>query len=57
MKGGEEEEIQVNLNQGKLSGMNITPDQVATILSASNINRPGGSVARTIQQLFGAHAQ
>lgn len=44
VKGGEEEEIQVNLNQGKLAAMDISPDRVSQILSASNINRPGGSL-------------
>ncbi|CAM2009025.1 efflux RND transporter permease subunit [Acanthopleuribacter pedis] len=44
VKGGEEDEIHVNLNQGRLAAMNITPDQISRVLSASNINRPGGSL-------------
>jgi len=44
VKGGEEEEIQVNLNQGKVAAMGISPSSLASILSSSNINRPGGSL-------------
>ncbi|PIE90577.1 MAG: acriflavin resistance protein [Acidobacteria bacterium] len=44
VKGGEEEEIQINLNQGKLAAMGIQPEEIALILSSSNINRPGGSL-------------
>lgn len=44
IKGGEEDEIHVNLNQGRLAAMNITPEQIGRVLSASNINRPGGSL-------------
>ncbi len=44
IKGGEEEEIQVNLIQGKVAAMGLTPDHIGSILSASNINRPGGSL-------------
>ncbi len=44
VKGGEEEEIHVNLEQGKVAAMGITPEDLARALSASNINRPGGSL-------------
>ncbi len=44
VKGGEEEEIQVNIQQGSLAAMGITPEQLGAVLSASNINRPGGSL-------------
>lgn len=47
VKGGEEEEIQVNLEQGKLAAMGITPEDLSRALSASNINRPGGSLKST----------
>lgn len=44
IKGGEEEEIQVNIEQGKLAAMGISPESLAQTLSAANINRPGGSL-------------
>lgn len=44
VKGGEEEEIQVNLEQGKVAAMGISPRQIIANLAASNINRPGGSL-------------
>jgi HAE1 family hydrophobic/amphiphilic exporter-1 len=44
VKGGEEEEIQIELDQGKLTALKITPEQVGQVLAASNINRPGGSL-------------
>lgn len=44
VKGGEEEEIQVNLIQGKVAAMGLTPASIGFTLSASNINRPGGSL-------------
>jgi len=44
VKGGEEEEIQVSIDQGALAAMNLSPETVAETLSVSNINRPGGSL-------------
>lgn len=44
IKGGEEEEIQVNLEQGKLAAMNISPEAISQTLASANINRPGGSL-------------
>jgi HAE1 family hydrophobic/amphiphilic exporter-1 len=44
VKGGEEEEIQIELDQGKLAALGLTPEQVGLVLSASNLNRPGGSL-------------
>ena len=42
VKGGEEEEIQIELNQGRLLALGLTPEQVGQVLASSNINRPGG---------------
>lgn len=44
LRGGEEEEIQIDLDQGKLSAIGLTPDDVGVVLATSNINRPGGSL-------------
>lgn len=44
VKGGEEEEIQINLEQGKVSAMNLTVANLSRLLDAANINRPGGSL-------------
>lgn len=44
VRGGEEEEIQVNVNQGEIAAMGITMDQIGTLIAGSNINRPGGSL-------------
>ena len=44
IKGGEEDEIQVNLDQGKIAAMGISPADLAQVLRSSNINRPGGSL-------------
>lgn len=44
IKGGLEEEIQVNLMQGKVSAMGLSPSDIARTLSGSNINSPGGSL-------------
>ncbi len=52
VQGGEEEEIQVKLDQGKLAAMGIAPQSVATILGESNINRPGGSLKNAQTQLL-----
>ena len=42
VKGGEEEEIQIDLDQGRLASLGLTPQDVGEVLAASNINRPGG---------------
>jgi HAE1 family hydrophobic/amphiphilic exporter-1 len=44
VKGGEEEEIQIEVDQGKLSAIGISPETLGEILATSNINRPGGSL-------------
>ncbi|TQV76960.1 efflux RND transporter permease subunit [Aliikangiella marina] len=52
IQGGEEEEIQVNINQGKVAAMGISPQQLTQLLSDSNINRPGGSLKNQQTQLL-----
>jgi len=52
IQGGEEEEIHININQGKVAAMGITPSQLAELLSESNINRPGGRLKNTQTQLL-----
>lgn len=44
LKGGEEEEIQVNLDQGKLAGLGLSLEDVASVIAQANINSPGGSL-------------
>lgn len=44
VKGGEEEEIQIQVDQGRMAAMGIGFDQIAELVSGSNINRPGGSL-------------
>jgi len=44
VKGGEVEEIQVNLIQGKVAAMGLTPAYLGRVLAGSNINSPGGSL-------------
>ena len=52
IQGGEEEEIHVNIHQGKLAAMGIEPEQLSQLLSNSNINRPGGSLKNEQTQLL-----
>ncbi|WP_196137663.1 efflux RND transporter permease subunit [Aliikangiella sp. G2MR2-5] len=52
IQGGEEEEIHVNIDQGKLAAMGISPSELATLLGNSNINRPGGSLKNEQTQLL-----
>lgn len=52
IQGGEEEEIHVNINQGKVAAMGITPETLASLLQNSNINRPGGSLKNSQTQLL-----
>ncbi|MCA9750726.1 MAG: efflux RND transporter permease subunit, partial [Gemmatimonadetes bacterium] len=44
VKGGEEEEILIDIDQGKLASLGITPERLGQVLAGSNINRPGGSL-------------
>ncbi|MFT5453133.1 MAG: HAE1 family hydrophobic/amphiphilic exporter-1, partial [Enterobacterales bacterium] len=52
VQGGEEEEIQININQGKLAAMGISPESLGQLLEESNINRPGGSLKNAQTQLL-----
>ncbi|MCW8998100.1 MAG: efflux RND transporter permease subunit, partial [Kangiellaceae bacterium] len=52
IQGGEEEEIHVNINQGKVAAMGISPQQLSQLLGDSNINRPGGSLKNQQTQLL-----
>ena len=52
IQGGEEEEIHVNINQGKVAAMGISPQQLSQLLGESNINRPGGSLKNQQTQLL-----
>ncbi|MET1254358.1 efflux RND transporter permease subunit [Aliikangiella maris] len=52
IQGGEEEEIHVDINQGKVAAMGISPQQLTQLLSDSNINRPGGSLKNEQTQLL-----
>ncbi|MBI2566797.1 MAG: efflux RND transporter permease subunit [Candidatus Schekmanbacteria bacterium] len=44
VRGGEEEEVAVDLDQGRLAAMGIAFAEVAELLARSNINRPGGAI-------------
>ncbi|CAM2068385.1 Efflux RND transporter permease subunit [Sulfidibacter corallicola] len=50
IKGGEEEEIHVNMMQGRVTAMGLTPGDLSQVLASSNINRPGGSLKSTESQ-------
>jgi HAE1 family hydrophobic/amphiphilic exporter-1 len=52
IQGGEEEEIHVNINQGKVAAMRIAPEQLGQLIQNSNINRPGGSLKNEQTQLL-----
>ncbi|MDP6460449.1 MAG: efflux RND transporter permease subunit, partial [Gemmatimonadota bacterium] len=44
IKGGLEEEIRVDLRQGRLAALGVEPSEVARVLAASNVNQPGGAL-------------
>ncbi len=44
VKGGLEEEIQVNVSQDRLAAMGIPIDRVREVVGVSNVNLPGGSL-------------
>ncbi|MBZ0266773.1 efflux RND transporter permease subunit, partial [bacterium] len=50
VKGGEEEEIQVDVDQGKLAAIGVTIEELGGILTTSNVNRPGGRIESTDNQ-------
>jgi HAE1 family hydrophobic/amphiphilic exporter-1 len=52
VQGGEEEEIEIDINQGKLAAMGISPESLGRLLRESNINRPGGSLKNAQTQLL-----
>jgi len=52
IQGGEEEEIHVNINQGKVAAMGISPQTLKDLLGDSNINRPGGNLKNKQTQLL-----
>jgi len=52
IQGGEEEEIHINIHQGKLAAMGIDPQELSQLLKNSNINRPGGSLKNEQTQLL-----
>ncbi|MBE0567759.1 MAG: efflux RND transporter permease subunit [Krumholzibacteria bacterium] len=44
IKGGLEEEIQIDLDQGRLAALGITIDEVRQTVGVSNVNLPGGAL-------------
>lgn len=52
IQGGDEEEIHININQGKVAALGITPQQLSRMIGESNINRPGGSLKNKQTQLL-----
>ncbi|MGB0495876.1 MAG: efflux RND transporter permease subunit [Kangiellaceae bacterium] len=52
IQGGEEEEIHININQGKVASMGLNPEQLGQLIENSNINRPGGSLKNEQTQLL-----
>lgn len=52
IQGGLEEEIHININQGKVAAMGISPQQLKQLLGDANINRPGGSLKNQQTQLL-----
>ncbi|MFN2369587.1 MAG: efflux RND transporter permease subunit [Candidatus Krumholzibacteriia bacterium] len=44
VKGGLEEEIQIDLDQGRLAALGITIDEVRQVVGISNVNLPGGAL-------------
>ncbi|MFH1998449.1 MAG: efflux RND transporter permease subunit [Planctomycetota bacterium] len=52
VKGGFEEEIQINIDQERLAAMGISMDQVRQVVGASNINLPGGLLESSDSQFL-----
>ncbi len=52
VQGGEEEEIHININQGKVAALGISLSQLEKLLASSNTNQPGGSLKNTQTQML-----
>jgi len=50
IKGGLEEEIQIEVDQERLAAMGVSYDRIRQVVGASNINQPGGSLQGTNSQ-------
>jgi HAE1 family hydrophobic/amphiphilic exporter-1 len=50
VKGGVEEEIQIDVDQGKLSSIGVSIEELGRVLTTSNVNRPGGQLESTESQ-------
>jgi hydrophobic/amphiphilic exporter-1 (mainly G- bacteria), HAE1 family len=44
IKGGLEEEIQIEVDQGRLAALGISLDQIRQVVGVSNVNLPGGAL-------------
>ncbi len=44
VKGGLEEEVQIDVDQDRLAALGITMDQVQQVVGVSNVNLPGGAL-------------
>jgi hydrophobic/amphiphilic exporter-1 (mainly G- bacteria), HAE1 family len=44
IKGGLEEEIQIDIDQNRLAALGLTLDQVRQVVGVSNVNLPGGAL-------------
>ncbi|MFT5234602.1 MAG: HAE1 family hydrophobic/amphiphilic exporter-1, partial [Candidatus Krumholzibacteriia bacterium] len=44
IKGGLEEEIQIDVDQNRLAALGITIDQIRQVVGVSNVNLPGGAL-------------
>lgn len=51
IRGGYENQILIQLKNEKLQGYGITPDYLAQIIAAENLNLPGGTVNKGNQEL------
>ncbi|MBM7870508.1 HAE1 family hydrophobic/amphiphilic exporter-1 [Clostridium pascui] len=52
ISGGYEKEVVINTNAARLKGYGLSIDYIAQILSAENLNLPGGTVKKGNQELF-----
>ncbi|MCZ8330645.1 MAG: efflux RND transporter permease subunit [Flavobacterium sp.] len=51
LKGGEEKEIKIALNKGKINAIGLSTMQVVQALSQNNLNIPAGSVEQASQKI------